>query len=72
MGKGDKKSTRGKRVRGSYGKTRPRKTSKSVVVVEKPTKVKAEPKPKTAKPKAEKTEKTEEKPKVKRTKKAEE
>ena len=72
MGKGDKKSTRGKRVRGSYGKTRPRKTSKSVVVVEKPTKVKAEPKPKTTKPKAEKAEETEEKPKVKRTKKAEE
>jgi len=50
-------------VRGSYGKTRPRKTFKSVVVVEKPTKVKAEPKPKTAKPKAEKAEETEEKQK---------
>ena len=40
MGKGDKKSTRGKRIRGSYGKTRPRKASKSVVVVEKPVKAK--------------------------------
>ena len=58
MGKGDKKSTRGKRVRGSYGKTRPRKTSKSVVVVEKPVKAKAEPKPKPAKPKAEKAKKS--------------
>lgn len=50
-------------MRGSHGKTRPRKTFKSVVVVEKPTKVKAEPKPKTAKPKAEKAEETEEKQK---------
>ena len=58
MGKGDKKSTRGKRVRGSYGKTRPRKASKSVVVVEKPVKAKAEPKPKPAKPKAEKAKKS--------------
>lgn len=40
MGKGDQKSTRGKRVRGSYGNTRPRKASKSVVVVEKPVKAK--------------------------------
>lgn len=72
MGKGDKKSTRGKRVRGSYGKTRPRKASKSVVIAEKPAKVKAEPKPKPAKPKAEKAEETEEIPKAKRTKKAEE
>ncbi len=72
MGKGDQKSTRGKRVRGSYGKTRPRKSSKPIAVTEKPTKVKAEPKPKTAKPKAEKAKETEEKPKAKRTKKAEE
>jgi len=72
MGKGDQKSTKGKRVRGSYGKTRPRKSSQPIAVTEKPTKVKAEPKPKTAKPKAEKAEETEEKPKVKRTKKAEE
>ena len=58
MGKGDQKSTRGKRVRGSYGKTRPRKASKSVVVVEKPVKAKAEPKPKPAKPNAEKAKKS--------------
>ncbi len=58
MGKGDQKSTRGKRIRGSYGKTRPRKASKSVVVVEKPVKAKAEPKPKPAKPKAEKAKKS--------------
>ena len=72
MGKGDQKSTRGKRVRGRYGKTRPRKSSQPIAVTEKPTKVKAEPKPKAAKPKAEKAEETEEKPKVKHTKKAEE
>ena len=58
MGKGDQKSTRGKRVRGSYGNTRPRKASKSVLVVEKPVKTKAEPKPKPAKPKAEKAKKS--------------
>lgn len=72
MGKGDQKSTKGKRVRGSYGKTRPRKSSQPIAIVEKPTKVKPEPKPKMAKSKAEKAEETEEKPKVKRTKKAEE
>lgn len=27
MGKGDKKTTRGKRIAGSYGKTRPRKSA---------------------------------------------
>ena len=58
MGKGDQKSTKGKRVSGSYGKTRPRKASKSVLVVEKPVKAKAEPKPKPAKPKAEKAKKS--------------
>lgn len=58
MGKGDQKSTRGKRVRGSYGKTRPRKASKSVLVVEKHVKAKAEPKPKPAKLKAEKAKKS--------------
>lgn len=38
MGKGDKKTTRGKRVRGSYGKTRPRKKPRNgaAVVAEKP------------------------------------
>lgn len=69
MGKGDQKSTKGKRVRGSYGKTRPRKASQPTAVAEKPTKVKAEPKPKVAKSPGEEAE---EKPKAKRTKKAEE
>ncbi len=72
MGKGDQKSTKGKRVRGSYGKTRPRKSPQPIAVTEKPTMVKTETKPKTTKPKAEKAEESEEKPKVKRTKKAEE
>ncbi len=58
MGKGDQKSTKGKRVRGSYGKTRPRKSSQPIAIVEKPTKVKAEPKPKATKPKAEKAKKS--------------
>ena len=72
MGKGDQKSTKGKRVRGSYGKTRPRKSSKPIAVVEKPVKDVATPKTKVAKPKAEKPSEKEEKTKVKRTKKAEE
>lgn len=72
MGKGDQKSTKGKRVRGSYGKTRPRKSSKPIAVVEKTVKDVATPKTKVAKPKAEKPSEKEEKPKVKRTKKAEE
>ena len=80
MGKGDKKSRRGKITNGSYGKTRPEKTSKLVVVVEKSAKAKPEksapekePKPKVAKPKAEKPEETaEEKPKTVRKKKTEE
>lgn len=71
MGKGDKKTARGKIIQGSYGKTRPRKTAKPAVVAEKVEKVKAEPKPKVAKAKAEKPEK-EESPKPKRTKKTEE
>ncbi len=57
MGKGDKKTKRGKITNGSYGKTRLKKSSKSAVVVEKPAKekvVKAE-KP-AAKPKAKKEE----------------
>ncbi len=33
MGKGDKKTTRGKRVAGSYGKTRPRKASAKAIPV---------------------------------------
>lgn len=58
MGKGDQKTTKGKRVRGSYGKTRPKKAPKPVIIPEKPTK-----------PKAEKVA-AEEKPKTRRTKKA--
>ena len=62
MGKGDKKSTKGKRARGSYGKTRKRKEDAPIVVVKKVKKekpVKAEPKAKataaTKKPVAKKT-----------------
>lgn len=78
MGKGDKKTRRGKITQGSYGKTRPKKSAKPAAVVEKPVKVKAEkaePKPKAApKPKAEKaaTEEKETKPKATKTKKTEE
>ena len=45
MGKGDKKTAKGKRVMGSYGKTRPKKKDTPVVVVaktEKPAKEKKE------------------------------
>jgi ribosomal small subunit protein bTHX len=42
MGKGDKKSAKGKRSMGSYGITRKRKESKPVVVAEKPKKAKEE------------------------------
>ena len=63
MGKGDKKTRKGKITQGSYGKTRPRKSSKSVIPakVEKPKKA--------AKPKEEVAE---EKPKTTRKKKTEE
>ena len=61
MGKGDQKSTKGKIARGSYGKSRLRKTAKPVVVAEKQVKEKAEAKPKAAKAKAEKPKETEEK-----------
>ncbi len=56
MGKGDKKTTKGKRIAGSYGKTRPRKRKSSapVAVVEKAEE------PKASKPKAAKKKKTEE------------
>jgi len=46
MGKGDKKTTKGKRARGSYGKTRKRKESAPIVKVKKEKPVKAEPKKK--------------------------
>ncbi len=78
MGKGDKKTRRGKINQGSYGKTRPKKkVSKAVVSNEKPTKVVAEkPAKKETRAKATKAVKetsVEEKPKAKRvTKKKEE
>jgi 30S ribosomal protein S31 len=60
MGRGDKKTAKGKRAIGSYGITRPRKSSKpAVAVAEKPV-------AKAAKPKAVK------KPAVKKTTKKEE
>ena len=70
MGKGDKKSRRGKITMGSYGVSRPRKKSTSVVAVKSAT-------PKVAKLTAAKTEKVAKKaaaPKkaaAKKTKKAE-
>ena len=53
MGKGDKKTRKGKITQGSYGKTRPKKSSKSVIPakVEKPKKAVAEEKPKTTRKK---------------------
>lgn len=45
MGKGDKKTAKGKRVMGSYGKTRPKKKDTPIVIVaktEKPAKEKKE------------------------------
>ena len=67
MGKGDKKTRRGKVTAGSYGKTRPRKSGTSKVAAPK-VEAKAE-KPKKAKPKEEVAE---EKPKTTRKKKTEE
>ncbi len=68
MGKGDKKTRKGKITQGSYGKTRPKKSSESVIPA-KEEKPKKEVAPKAEKPK--KTEKStgevvEEKPKTKR------
>ena len=40
MGKGDKKTKRGKIISGSYGVRRPKKSKKALVVVAKPEKVK--------------------------------
>lgn len=48
MGKGDKKTAKGKRAMGSYGKTRKRNSDKPVVTSPKAKKPKAE-KPKVAK-----------------------
>lgn len=78
MGKGDQKSRKGKITRGTYGKSRPKKTSKAVVVAKpKPAKAekveKVEKPVKAAKPKAEQPAETDEKPKAKKsTKKTEE
>jgi 30S ribosomal protein S31 len=53
MGKGDKKTRRGKLFMGSYGNTRPKNASAKVEKVEKTEKApKAEKAPKTEKPKA--------------------
>lgn len=49
MGKGDKKSRRGKIQIGSHGVRRPQRKAKTVIPVVEPDVVKAEPKPKTAK-----------------------
>lgn len=43
MGKGDKKSKRGKIISGTYGVRRPKKGTKPNIVVEKPEKVKKTP-----------------------------
>ena len=62
MGRGDKKTAKGKRAMGSYGKTRKRKEDAPVIIVKKVKKVKpvkAEPKAKAStaakKPAAKKT-----------------
>ncbi|MFI5149743.1 MAG: 30S ribosomal protein THX [Bacteroidia bacterium] len=44
MGKGDKKTRKGKITMGSYGNTRPRKASKSTAAKAAPKKAKAAPK----------------------------
>jgi ribosomal small subunit protein bTHX len=67
MGKGDKKTRRGKIIMGTYGRLRRRKKSTAITAVAKP---KSTPKPKTATktepaPKAETTPKAESKPKAK-------
>jgi 30S ribosomal protein S31 len=55
MGKGDKKTAKGKRVMGSYGNTRKRKAEKPIVKESKPKKEKlAEAKETTKKPAAKK------------------
>ena len=47
MGKGDKKSKRGKIISGSYGVRRPKKGGKAPVAIAKPEKVKETPAKKT-------------------------
>lgn len=74
MGKGDKKTRKGKITQGSYGKTRPRKSGTAKVVAPKVEKPKKEVAPKAEKPKkvAKPVEVVEEKPKTTRKKKTEE
>jgi ribosomal small subunit protein bTHX len=67
MGKGDKKTAKGKRTMGSYGNTRKRKVEKRVVAASKPKKEKvtvtkeATKKPAAKKPVAKKSEGTKKK-----------
>lgn len=49
MGKGDKKTAKGKRSMGSYGNSRKQNTTKPVSAVEKPAKASSAEKPKVAK-----------------------
>lgn len=49
MGKGDKKSRRGKIHIGSHGVRRPQRKAKTIIPVAEPEVVKVEPKPKTPK-----------------------
>ncbi len=68
MGKGDKKTRRGKITMGTFGVRRPRKRNKPVVVVTAKKKTKAPAKPKIAakaKPKTAAKTKAETKPKAK-------
>ena len=74
MGKGDKKTRRGKVTAGSYGKTRPRKSGTSKVAAPKVEKAPKEVEAKAEKPKKAakpKEETAEEKPKTTRKKKTE-
>ncbi|MBL4754490.1 MAG: 30S ribosomal protein THX [Flavobacteriales bacterium] len=48
MGKGDKKTTKGKRFKGSYGVSRQKKNGKAVYVPKKTAKAKTEEAPKDA------------------------
>lgn len=65
MGKGDKKTAKGKRAMGSYGKTRKRKEDAPIIVIKKEKKEKKE-KPAKAEPKA-KAASTAKKPAAKKT-----
>ena len=73
MGKGDKKTRKGKITQGSYGKTRPRKSSKSVIPakVEKPKKEVAPQEEKPKKTEKQTEEVVEQQPQTTRMKKTE-